>query len=307
MSIKIPLNLILHFVRKGDEKYLKNHRTFGNFSLIKDLTYKTSDSSFHKLDIIAPVLNHDNGILLFSVHGGGYVYGDKKYNSIFHSYFADKCFTIISANYRLIDNDYDVSIVEQLQDIVDALTYAYDNCHFHKLNFDKLFLVGDSAGGHLVFLLDILFPDEEARRYFNIKNLPPIKIRGVCLNSTMYDMKSLYKYAEKFLSKRGLKKVFSKRCIDEEFMLKTSPSYYVRKNIKLDPLFNSSSYKDQFLSQSLLLKRDMIANQYDFIFDYCRSSDKKYGHIYNHFNFDGEGKRCNEAMINFFMKWANID
>ena len=51
----------------------------------------------------------------------------------------------------------------------------------------------------------------------------------------------------------------------------------------------------------------MIANQYDFVFDYCRSSDKKYGHIYNHFNFDGEGKRCNEAMINFFMKWANID
>ena len=40
MSIKIPLNLILHFVKKGDEKYLKNHRTFGNFSLIKDLTYK---------------------------------------------------------------------------------------------------------------------------------------------------------------------------------------------------------------------------------------------------------------------------
>ena len=105
MYIKVPLNLILHFVRKGDEKYLKNHRTFGNFSLIKDLTYKTSDSSFHKLDIIAPVLNHENGILLFSVHGGGYVYGDKKYNSIFHSYFADKGFTIISTNYRLIDND----------------------------------------------------------------------------------------------------------------------------------------------------------------------------------------------------------
>lgn len=304
MLIKISPNLIKKFIKKGDEKYVKTHKTFGNYSVKKDLAYIEDDNPMHKLDVLSPVLNHDNGITLFYIHGGGYYYGDKDINRIFTSWFTNQGFKVVAINYRLVNPKENISIIDQVHDVFTALKYISDNRHNLELNMDKFCVMGDSAGGHLALLTDIIFKSKEAQEYYGIKELPNIKIRCLGLNSTMYDFVKLIDFSGKFLSKRGQKYLFSSKMNEDGFRLKNSPRYYIQNGVKPSPIFNSTSYTDSLKDQSFYLKHDAEKYNLELVHYFEPKHDKKLGHIFNHFNFENEGKKCNDVMVAFFKKYC---
>ena len=54
MIIKVPLSIFKSIMKKGDIKFYKTHRSFGDFNVIKDLSYVDDDNPYHKLDIMSP-------------------------------------------------------------------------------------------------------------------------------------------------------------------------------------------------------------------------------------------------------------
>lgn len=307
MLIKLPVSMFSKVMANGDKKFFKTHKTFGNFSVKKDLAYIEDGDPMHMLDIICPILNHDNGIVLFYIHGGGYVYGTKESTRIFTSWFASQGFTVVSINYRLITKKGDVDVFDQTRDVIAALNYVYDNCHNLGLKLDKFCIMGDSAGGHLSLMTDIIFKSKEVQDFYKIEKLPPINIKCLALNSTMYDYESLFPLARKFLSKNGVKGIFSKHCYEDGYFINNSPKTYINKGIKLDPIFNSTSYNDFFLDQSNKLKKDAAKFNLDYEHYYDNSIKKEVGHVFNHFMFEEEGLKCNLAMCDFFKKHCNIE
>lgn len=307
MIIKMPLSMLVHRMSKLDKDFLNSHKTFGTYSVKKDLAYIDDGDRQHLFDIIAPVLNHDNGITLFYIHGGAYIYGDKDLSRVFTSWFANQGFTIISINYRLVNNEENIDIRNQISDVFAALSYVYENRHFYDLKLDKFCLMGDSAGGHLSLLTDIIYHSKEAQKYYGINSLPNISIKCLALNSTMYDYPSLLPFGRKYLTKRNLQKIFSKNCFDPDFMMKNSPSYYLNQGVQIDPIFNSTAYHDLFLSQSLRLRREAKELKIPLNFLLEASSRKDVGHVYNHFIFDDVGLKCNQAMVDFFKKNCSIE
>ena len=113
MLFKVPLSLLAKYVERQDKKFLKSHKTFGNFSVKKDLAYIDDGNKYHLLDILCPVLGKENGIVLFYIHGGAYIYGEKEASRVFCSYFTNHGFTVIAINYRLIDNKENIDIRSQ--------------------------------------------------------------------------------------------------------------------------------------------------------------------------------------------------
>ena len=307
MSIlKLPLGIAVSSMEKGDIKFIKSHKTFGNFNVKKDLSYIVDDSDEHKLDIYTSP-EKSNGITLFYVHGGAYVYGSKNYQSIFASWFVNKGFTVVVPNYRLAQKDGSVSVMDQVLDLLEALKFVEENKVYYGIKTTNLFLMGDSAGGHLCMMLEILLKDKDVQQYYGIKDVPTFDLKGIALNSTMYDFEGVVSLAKSMLFKKGIKWMLSSKYIDDEFVKMNSPRYHYQKGFKPSPLFASTATHDFFNSQTMRLKRDADELGIDLTYLFESSPKKEIGHVYNHFHFeDEEGKKCNEMMEEFFYKYSVV-
>ena len=302
MFIKVPKSFFVRSMAKGDTKFLKSHRTFGNINIRADVSYKSDEIQGHKLDIIYPA-EYSNGITILLIHGGGYIYGWKEASHVFASYFVSKGFTVVVMNYRLADHKQGITFKEQIHDIFWCLNFLRKYRTYYKLDTDHLCLMGDSAGGHLAIMTDIIYNDKEAQDFFGIKNLPDVKIKCVCTNSPMYDYPAMLEMAKKICSKKLVKDLFSSDYKNEYYIEHCSSRYYFKKKIKLEPIFANTSLHDFFNSQTYTLKRDCDELKcYDLDYFCEMSPDKKIGHVYNHFIFDKEGKYCNDRMIEFMLK-----
>lgn len=304
--IKVPLGILVSSMRRGDEKFNNTHRTFGNFNVKKDLNYLSDGEKSHMLDIMTNPKKR-NGILLFYIHGGGYVHGYKEHHRVFTSWFVDQGFDVVAINYRLGEKDGSISIMEQVKDALDALKFVEENKHHYGIDTKNLFLVGDSAGGHICLLIDLLSKNKEIQEFYQIASFPKVNIKGIALNSPMYDFEYVRKQALQILTKRSVRWMLSKRYIDDEFIKKNNPRYYFKNGFKPSPLFASTSYHDYFNSQTMRLRRD--CEKYDISLDYLfeSSTNKKIGHVYNHFCFEmEEGKKCNNRMVEFFLNNSKV-
>ena len=308
MIIKIPISFYKNLIRKNYEKGLKGKKTFGNFSVKKDLAYIDDGNKFHLLDILSPVLGSENGVVLFYIHGGSYLYGVKEASRIFCSWFTNQGFTVIAMNYRLIDVKENVDFRSQMQDVFAALNYIANNKNALGLKLDKFCVMGDSAGGHMALMTDIIFHSKDAQKYYGIEKLPNVDIKCVALNSTMYDYENLCKESRRTFTKAGTAAIFSKNWKDPEYLKLNSPRYYVEEcGVKFKPLFNSTSLHDFFREESIRFKLSCEKHGVDCWHYFEPSVNKKIGHVYNHFEFENEGKKCNEAMVKFFKAHCNIE
>ena len=308
MSIfKLPLNFAKRNMASGEKKFNDSHRSYGNYNVKKDLSYVDDELRGHKLDIYTPVSNW-NGITLLTIHGGGYVHGWKETNSVYISWFVNQGFSVVSMNYRLASAFDEVAVPEQIQDVFAVLKFIENHWKEYGISKDKLCLMGDSSGGHLALMTDIIYHDKEAQDFYRIEKLPNVKIRAVALNSPMYDYKEVVKLGKKLLSKRACKEMFSKNYLDEDYVRLNSPRYYFKKKLPLEPLFANSAAKDYFSSQTRLLHKDAVELNYDLEYIFEAVADKRVGHVYNHFILDDEeGLRCNNAMVKFFIKNTSVD
>ena len=304
--IKAPLSIFIKSMKKGDEKFNNNHRTFGNFNVKKDLNYLSDGEKSHLLDIMTNPEKR-NGITLFYVHGGGYAHGYKEHHRVFTSWFVNEGFDVVSINYRLAKRDGSISVMDQVKDALSALDFIEKNQHRYGITTKNLFLVGDSAGGHICLLLNLLFNNKEIQDYYKIESLPNVEIKGIALNSTMYDFEFVRKQALSLLTKRSVKWMLSSQYKDDEFIKKNNPRYYFKNGFRPVPLFASTSYRDYFNSQTIRLKND--CEKFNIPLDYLfePSTNKKVAHVYNHFCFEmEEGKRCNNRMVEFFIKNSKV-
>lgn len=308
MSIfKIPVPIAKKSMERGDIKFNSSHKSYGNYNVKANLSYVDDDERGHKLDIYTPVDNN-NGITLLYIHGGAYVHGWKEANSVFVSWFVNQGFSVVSMNYRLAGGIDEINVKDQIQDVFEVLKFIANNHLFYKISKDKFFIMGDSSGGHLSLMTDIIYHDKEAQEFYGIDELPDVKISGVAVNSTMYDYVEVVKMGRRLLTKRGCRELFSKNYLDENYVLKNSPRYYFNKKIQLEPLFASSSNHDYFYYQSYLFNKDCKELGYSFEYLFEVTPNKNIGHVYNHFHLeDEEGLRCNNAMVEFFKKNVDIE
>ncbi|MDE5549510.1 MAG: alpha/beta hydrolase, partial [Clostridia bacterium] len=156
----------------------------------KDIVYCDEDPMTCKLDIFKPELVIDGKMpVIFNVHGGGWITGDKKWRIGQGKLFADMGLCVINVNYGLCQK---YKYVDSLRHIVKALHWLEDSAEEYGFDLDNVFLMGDSAGGQIACQICAALHSES---FLGILGEEPVKfsIKGALLHSGAYDFDGLRK------------------------------------------------------------------------------------------------------------------
>lgn len=147
---------------------------------IRNIAYGSDPAQ--RFDLYLPA-NASRAPVVFYVHGGGWVNGDKTNPGLANklAYWLPKGYAVISANYRMVP----VAMpLEQARDVARGVALAQRRAGEWQLDPARMVLMGHSAGAHLVALLGAdprLLAEAGAR--------PPLGV--VSLDSGALDVPSL--------------------------------------------------------------------------------------------------------------------
>lgn len=145
-----------------------------------DIAYGGEKDSLQNLDVYWNDAAKSANVIFF-VHGGGWLSGDKKtYRDIAES-LAGQGMTVILVNYRLSPR---VKFPAHVEDVAAAFAWAHEFVHEYNGDPQKIFLMGHSAGAHLISL--IACNDQYIRKY----EISPRTIAGVITISGVFEIKT---------------------------------------------------------------------------------------------------------------------
>src|SRR5262245_47977315 len=123
------------------------------FKIDRDIVYGRPNGKPLRLDVYRSAQPADKlrpAIIL--VHGGGWIYGDKREMRPPAEQLAKQGFVAFSAGYRLASGPKN-TWPAQLDDVQRAVRWVRANAVQYGVDPDRLGAVGESAGGHLVTFL----------------------------------------------------------------------------------------------------------------------------------------------------------
>ena len=153
----------------------------------RDIPYVQPKNIRQTLDVFSPP-NASNRPVVFWIHGGGWVRGDKTEVNVKPALFVDRNFVFVAINYRFVPN---VTIKEIARDVAKALLWVHRNAAQHGGDPNRVFVMGHSAGAQLAALVSI---DD---RYLKAEGLSLQMIKGcVPIDGDTYDVVTQVKMVE---------------------------------------------------------------------------------------------------------------
>ena len=157
-SFPFSTKLKLHLMRHSTEfasKIIQTDKDSPNIHSMYNIPYRQNCDNLQKFDWHTPTISlRDNQNILmptiFYLHGGAWSSADKKYYTRFCKDMAERGFTIININYRLLP---EFTLNDAYQDCISAIRYCIKHNQDFAINPDKIIIAGDSAGAHLSALI----------------------------------------------------------------------------------------------------------------------------------------------------------
>jgi arylformamidase len=180
----------------------------------KDLAF--GPDALQKLDLYAPARAKKAPTVIF-VHGGEWTKHDKKTVHYKPKAFNDMGVILVSTNYRLSPQSAHPA---QVSDVAAAIAWVRNNVARYGGDPDNIFIMGHSAGCHLVTLVSL------DPRYLQAVGMRPSNLRGVIAwSGGAYDLVGLVKKSSNAGSYGGyILKVFGEK---EEAWKDASPIAHV--------------------------------------------------------------------------------
>jgi acetyl esterase/lipase len=113
------------------------------------------------LDLYLPRQLSEPAPVLFMIHGGGFYGGSKTGLEQMASLFSGRGYAIATPDYRLAP---DAIFPAQLEDVFCAFAWVIGNADRYHLDRDRVFVLGESAGGNLAALIGTV---DQPERYLD--------------------------------------------------------------------------------------------------------------------------------------------
>ena len=123
--------------------------------------------------------------VIVSVHGGGWIYGDKELYSFYCMELAWRGFAVINYTYRLApENKFPSALV----DTNNVFKWILKNAAAYNLDCKNIFATGDSAGANYLAIYAALLTNKKfAAEIPQVKCPSRLKLKGLYLNCGMFD------------------------------------------------------------------------------------------------------------------------
>ena len=285
----------------NDKKRMKKlpHYTEG-FETIDDIRYAPKCGKFHKFDLIIPQGKRDKVTpVVIDVHGGAYFFGYKWINDDISRYFAIKSgFKVVNGNYRIVG--FGTNLFDGVKDVVKLIEYIYANADNLGIDRKNIFLMGDSAGAHIMTLAAMCFYNKDYRDALGIEVNESVKIRAMALTCGVY---SFDPYLKNKVLKLFIKDIVCRDLSEtsEKYKLSQVKEHFVLNSI---PVIFNSAFGDFLRQQTLDFYKYLSENEHPcklIFYEEPEVEDRKLEHVYNvMFPFYEESVKTNDEIIEFF-------
>ncbi|MDT3932002.1 alpha/beta hydrolase, partial [Staphylococcus aureus] len=150
ISVLLAFHLKQHYDQITNENHANKDKINiknKNVRIYQNLTYNRVFPN-SKLDIITPVDMSSNAKLpvIFWMHGGGYIAGDKQYKNPLLAKIAEQGYIVVNVNYALAPQyKYPTPLIQMNQ----ATQFIKENKMNLPIDFNQVIIGGDSAGAQL--------------------------------------------------------------------------------------------------------------------------------------------------------------
>ncbi|QDZ76600.1 alpha/beta hydrolase [Bacillus cereus] len=158
--------------------------------IVKDINYNSKFPD-GKLDIIYPKNRAEKTPIIFWVHGGGFVGGDKSDITGYAVNLAAHGYIVVNINYALAPKrEYPTPVLQ----LGEAYEYIKENAKKYDLNLNRVYFAGDSAGAQISGQFVNIQTSEEYAKLAKIDAIvDPSTIKGALLFCGPYNMPELAK------------------------------------------------------------------------------------------------------------------
>lgn len=162
-----------------------NNLNYPSVTEINDIVYDESNE-YGKLDLLFDENQlPESGLypVVFNIHGGGWITGDKRFRRGVSLQFANSGNFVVNINYALTPK---YTYKDEVQNIFSALKWVQNNAEKYKLDLNKMVITGDSAGAHLSAVTIVTLLDTNWQQKFSVEPLD-INFKGTILFCGPYD------------------------------------------------------------------------------------------------------------------------
>lgn len=306
---KFLLKNIWKLCRKADEERISRQMPVSGARCESDIDYKENSGTMQKLNLYYPK-DYDyekDGKLptIIDIHGGGWMYGDKELNQRYCEYLASMGYAVMGMSYTLLPN---TDLQGMIADIFESIHWLERHGEMRGFDLSKVFLTGDSAGGHLTSLVICIQQSEKLQKIYEVTPVSfDFKAAAICNGvCEMHDIYSFIKGLDKRLDKE-MNRMFlgkaGKRAGWKDYM---SFSQVLSEVEKLPPVFVISSESDPFYEQTKWLLENLQKHNCKFEKIIWKKEDGVHlGHVFQVAHWEwAESKMTNNRMLEFFQRIA---
>ena len=135
------------------------------------------------LDVYRPKNKKGKLPVIVSIHGGGWVYGNKEIMQFYCMSLAEQGFAVVNFSYRLApEHKHPTPLI----DANKIFCWIFENADTYGFDINNVFAVGDSVGANILGLYCCLCTDSNYSEKLSIKTPEGFVPSAVALNSGVY-------------------------------------------------------------------------------------------------------------------------
>ncbi|MBP5177152.1 MAG: alpha/beta hydrolase [Clostridia bacterium] len=165
--------------KKRDEKFT----TPDDIVRYDDILY--GDTEVNVLDVYRPKNAAEKLPVIVSVHGGGWVYGNKGVNQFYCMSLSQKGFAVVNFSYRLAP---EFKHPTPFIDTDKVFHWVMENAEKYGFDTENVFAVGDSVGANIVGLYSCACTDKAFAKKLSVEPPAGFLPRALGLNCGLYRM-----------------------------------------------------------------------------------------------------------------------
>ena len=164
-----------------DEKRNEGLTTPEGIKRFDDIRYGEDERNV--LDVYRPKDAEGKLPVIVSIHGGGWVYGNKEIMQFYCMSLAEKGFAVVNYNYRLAPKH---KHPVPLEDANKVFNWVLENAGVYGFDTDNIFALGDSVGANILGLYCCLCADPAYAEELAVQPPKGFMPKAVALNSGLY-------------------------------------------------------------------------------------------------------------------------
>ena len=154
-----------------------------DFVVSKDIQFY--DDPICKLDTYHVKRDDGKYPVMFYIHGGGFVAGDKHHRRAVSEWFAVQGYFVVNVNYGICP---ECKFPTPLQHLIYALNWLEKNADVFNLDLDKIVIAGDSAGAYYSTAVISVVNSKTMQEKLGVAT--DIAFKGAWLNCGLYDLRT---------------------------------------------------------------------------------------------------------------------